>query len=62
MTTEIILTYRGGGFLPNIPARDLTADDLARLSADPARLVQDLLDSGLYAANTQTVEVTHGGH
>jgi len=38
--------YLGGGFLIGVPARDLTADDLAHLPI-PER---GLLQSGLYAA------------
>lgn len=34
---EIVLRYSGTGFLPNVPARDLTADDLTALKdADEA--------------------------
>ena len=34
--------YLGGGFLPNIPARDLSADEVKRIGLDR------LLKSGLY--------------
>jgi hypothetical protein len=39
MVTDIVLRYVGLGFLPNVPARDLTADDLATLTdADKAAM------------------------
>jgi hypothetical protein len=37
-----MLRYRGGGFLPNVPARDLTADESASFD------YVALLASGLY--------------
>lgn len=43
---QIALTYTGGGyggFLPGIPARDLTAEEVAALGGEAA-----LLASGLY--------------
>lgn len=35
--TEIVLRYTGTGFIPDVPARDLTADDIAAIKeADEA--------------------------
>lgn len=38
------LTYTGAGFLPGVPARDLTADDIKNAEATRAALIK----SGLY--------------
>ncbi len=48
MSADIILKYTGGGYggwLPGIPARDLTADDVTALGLES---VAGLLASGLY--------------
>lgn len=35
--TEVVLRYTGGAFIPDVPARDLTADDIAAIKeADEA--------------------------
>jgi hypothetical protein len=48
------LAYLGddGGepHIDGVPARDLTAADLGRLSTDPAALADVLIKSGIYAA------------
>lgn len=50
------LTYRGRGrFLPGIPATDLTAADLNRLSDKPEALRNRLIKSGLYAPTKKEV-------
>ena len=53
---EIVLRYIGNGsFIPGIPARDLTRDDLEHLETD----VTVLLASGLYtkAENKRAVKI-----
>ena len=44
MTKKIVLKYIGWGFLPGIPARDLSAEDVERYSDKDA-----LIATGLYA-------------
>ena len=44
------LTYVGdGAYLPDVPARDLTADEVAALAISGVADVAALLASGLYA-------------
>lgn len=58
---EVVLFYRGPGWLPGVPARDLTAADLATVPNIPTADV--LLASGLYGVEPATPpaaeDVTH---
>ena len=40
MSSEIKAKYKGSGFHHGIPARDLTASDWARLTAEQQKLVE----------------------
>ena len=44
MTKDIVLIYIGKGFLPGIPARDLSEEDVKQYGGKKL-----LLDTGLYA-------------
>lgn len=56
--SNIVLRYTGGGFIPGIPARDLTREDIKRLekgyvakggdAITEQSLEQLLIDSGRY--------------
>ena len=41
---KIVLIYQGGGFIPCVPARDLTAADVKRFGLD----IDILVESPLY--------------
>ncbi len=45
----LALHYVGGGFLPNVPARDLTPDDVQALVDAGHATARSLIVSGLYA-------------
>ena len=57
MTTKLI--YAGGGFFPDVPARDLTEEDFAeRAESWKAQGITEavLLQSGLYKKSESTKE------
>lgn len=54
MSNDVVWVYQGGGaFLDGVPARDLTAADLAGLDVDFRLAVEN---SGLYGRAVQSTE------
>ena len=65
MAKDIKYRYAGSGFLPGIPARDLTDDDLATLTSDQREDVKtnaeryasdDETETGVFEAVTKAAE------